>query len=458
MLEDLRFAGRLLTEPADMAPFLTDWRGRWTGRARAVAQPESAQDVAAVLAWCSAHGVPVLPQGGNTGLSGGSVPDGSGQAMVVSLARLNRIRAVDAAGNTLVAEAGCTLAAVQAAAAAVGRLFPLSLASQGSCSIGGNLATNAGGVHALRYGTARDLCLGLELATSSGALWDGLRTVRKNNTGLDLRDLFVGAEGTLGIITAAVLKLFPQPASQAVAWVAVGAPERALQLLGAAQAALGPGLTAFELISEACLQAVLRYLPQARRPLANASPWYVLVEASAWGAADAAAALLGLLEGEAAGGGALDATIAGSAAQAAALWALREAISDAQGAEGGGIKHDVALPVGRVAAFLERAEAAMARDFPQLRLGVFGHLGDGNVHFNVLPGAGAWSAGLEAAVNGCVHDLVRAEGGSISAEHGLGVLRLAEARRTLPAIEVAMMQAVRAALDPAGIMNPGKGL
>ncbi len=466
MLEDLRsaFAGRLLTTAPEMAPFLTDWRKRWHGRARAVVQPDTAADVAGVLGWCQAQGVKVVPQGGNTGLSGGSVPDGSGGSIVISLARLNRVRSVDPVNSSMIVEAGCTLQAVQQAAEGAGRLFPLSLAAEGSCTIGGNLATNAGGVHVLRYGSARDLCLGLEVATADGALWDGLRGLRKNNTGLDLRDLFIGSEGTLGIITAAVLKLFSRPAARKVAFVAVDSPQAALLLLDAARARLGAGLSAFELMSGLCLELVVRHVPAARLPLAGQSAWYVLIELSVWDDAPDLA-LAALLEFAFDQGWAKDAVISASVAQATALWALREGVSDAQAAEGMTIKHDVAVPISHVAEFIGAADAAMARLFPAFRLGVFGHLGDGNLHYNVLPPVGrcgdadvAWFVAQEAAVNRCVHDLVLARGGSISAEHGLGVLRVSEALRGLPAVEVRMMRAVRAALDPAGIMNPGKGI
>ena len=460
------FAGRLLTAADDMAPFLTDWRRRWHGSAWAVVVPDSAPDVAAVLGWCNANRVPVVPQGGNTGLSGGSVPDGGGSAIVVSLARLNRIRGVDAANNSLVAEAGCKLYDVQRAAEEADRLFPLSLAAEGSCTIGGNLSTNAGGVHVLRYGTARALCLGLEVATPAGELWDGLRALRKNTAGLDLRDLFIGAEGTLGIITAAVLKLYPRPVGRQVAFVAVSSPASALRLLDLAQARAGEGLTAFELMSEACLASVLTDVWSTRRPFADKYPWYVLLEISAWQQdARSAQVCSGILQDAADSGLILDAVLSLSETQAAGLWGLREGISDAQAADGAGIKHDVALPISKVPDFIAAADAAIGRLFPGLRPGVFGHLGDGNVHYNVLQQAGPRGPveagrflGQEAAVNRCVHDLALARGGTISAEHGLGVLRAAEALRVLPDVEVQMMRAVRQGLDPVGIMNPGKGI
>ncbi|HSV46182.1 MAG TPA: FAD-binding oxidoreductase [Ramlibacter sp.] len=462
-LEALRvaFEGRLLREPQDMAPFLTDWRRKWTGQALAVAQPATAGDVAAVLAWCDAQGVPVVPQGGNTGLSGGATPDASGHALVLSLARLNRVRSVDPVGNTLVAEAGATLQQVQDAAREAGRLFPLSLAAQGTCTIGGNLATNAGGVQVLRYGNARELCLGVEVATPQGELWNGLRALRKDNTGYDLRDLYIGSEGTLGVITAATLKLFPLPAAQVVALVAVPTPAAAIALLELAQRQLGPSLTAFELMSDLCIALVEKHVAAARRPLETRSPWYVLLEISdSQDEAHAAAALEHLLEGAIEQELASDAAVSASLAQFKALWALREDVSESQGAEGRTIKHDISLPISRIAEFVERAGTAIERAFPQLRLVVFGHLGDGNLHYNVSPPQGsrgddAFTA-LEGHINRLVHDLVADFDGSISAEHGLGVLRRDEAARYKSAVEQRLMRAVKQALDPKGLMNPGK--
>ncbi len=457
------FPGRLLDEPEAMAPFLTDWRRKWTGQALAVAQPDTAEGVAAVLRWCGAHSVAVVPQGGNTGLSGGATPSAQGRNLVLSTARLQRIRALDAVGHTITAEAGVTLQQVQDAARDADRLFPLSLAAQGSCTIGGNLATNAGGVQVLRYGNARELCLGLEVVTADGDLWSGLRELRKDNTGYDLRGLFIGSEGTLGVITAAVLKLFPRPAAQVAAWVAVPTPEAALALLAPAQQRLASDLTAFELISETCLQLVLQHVPSARRPLAEAAPWYVLLElSSAQGEAAATAAIEGLLEAALEAGHASDAAVSASLAQFRSLWALREDISESQGAEGPTIKHDIALPIARIPAFISATGAALARHWPDLRLVVFGHLGDGNLHYNVSPpaagmGRDAFTA-LEGPVNRLVHDAVHAAGGSISAEHGLGVLRRDEAARYKTAVERRLMLAVKAALDPLNLMNPGKVL
>jgi FAD/FMN-containing dehydrogenase len=458
------FQGRLLSEPADMEAFLTDWRGKWTGRAFAVAQPDSAADVAAVLRWCHSHRVPVVPQGGNTGLSGGATPDESGSALVLSLARLKKVRHVDPIGNTLEAEAGVTLEEVQDAARAAGRLFPLSLAAQGSCTIGGNLATNAGGVQVLRYGNARELCLGLEVATPEGELWNGLRALRKDNTGYDLRDLYIGSEGTLGVITAAVVKLFPLPAAQVAAFVAVPDPQAAVKLLQLAQATAGSALTAFELMSDLCIALVEKHVPTARHPLGERSPWYVFIEVSdSRSESDATATIEALLEKALEQELATDAALSASLAQFRSLWALREDISESQGAEGRTIKHDISLPIQCIPDFVSRTNAAIAKAFPDVRMVVFGHLGDGNLHYNVSPAANiadpedavAFSS-LEGPLNQLVHDAVASYGGSISAEHGLGVLRRDEAARYKSPLERKLMRAVKGALDPMNLMNPGK--
>ena len=465
-LDTLRaaFSGRLHSDAADMAGFLSDWRGKWTGRAIAVAQPDSTADVAAVLRWCHAQRVPVVPQGGNTGLSGGSTPDASGAALVLSLTRMNKVRNVDALNNTMVVDAGLTLQRVQDAAREADRLFPLSLSAQGSCTIGGNLATNAGGVQVLRYGNARDLCLGLEVVTAEGEVWDGLRGLRKDNTGYDLRDLFIGSEGTLGIITGASLKLFPRPAAQVVAFAAVPTPAAAVQLLQLAQARLGAALTAFELIGDSCMVLVERHVAAARLPLAGRSSWYVLLEASdTRDEAHAGAAIEGLLEAALERQLANDVVLSTSLAQFRALWALREDISESQGAEGKTIKHDISLPISRIAEFVTGTSAAIDSRFPGQRLVVFGHLGDGNLHYNVSPAAdrtgpehAAAFVALEGPINRLVHDAVAALGGSISAEHGLGVLRRDESARYKSAVEMKLMRAVKHALDPLGLMNPGK--
>ncbi|TNF55035.1 MAG: FAD-binding oxidoreductase [Burkholderiales bacterium] len=457
------FAGRLFTEPTDMAPYLTDWRRKWTGQALAVAQPDSAADVAAVVRWCHDHRVPVVPQGGNTGLSGGATPDGSGRALVLSLTRLNKVRRIDAVNNTIEVEAGVTLLQVQEAAREAERLFPLSLAAEGSCTIGGNLASNAGGVQVLRYGNARDLCLGLEVVTASGDLWDGLRGLRKDNTGYSLRDLYIGSEGTLGVITAATLKLFPLPAAQVVAFVAVPSPAAAVALLQQAQAQLGAALTACELMSDTCIGLVEKHVESARLPLDQRSPWYLLIEVSdTQSEAHANEALESLMEQAFEHEWATDAVVSQSLSQFQALWALREDISESQGAEGKTIKHDIALPISAIADFIERTDAQLANAFPVQRLVVFGHVGDGNLHYNLSPAEGdtdsARFTALEEPVNRLVHDAVNAFDGSISAEHGLGVLRRDESARYKSSAELALMRAVKQALDPHNLMNPGKVL
>jgi len=470
------YTGRLLSTPEDMAPFLTDWRRKWTGRAMAVALPAHADEVCALLRWCHDNTVPVVPQGGNTGMSGGSVPEALDSLeeqsphlpVVLSLQRMNRVRNIDPLNNTMVVEAGVTLQQVQDAAREAGRLFPLSLAAEGSCTIGGNLATNAGGVQVLRYGNARELCLGLEVVTPEGEVWDGLRTLRKDNTGYDLRDLYIGSEGTLGVITAAVLKLFPLPAAQVVALVAVPTAEAALQLLNLAQQRVGASLTAFEVLTHTCLGLVMKHMPSTRAPLAESSPWYVLLEVSITGDANtaegqAATALEGLLEAAMDNGWVSDASLSTNLSQFEALWAIRENISEAQGAEGKTIKHDISLPISRIPAFLDSTDAAIAQAFPQVRQVVFGHLGDGNLHYNVSPAEGqtgpeqgAAFLALEGPLNRLVHDAVVAFGGSISAEHGLGVLRRDESARYKSPLELKLMQHIKAALDPKGLMNPAK--
>ncbi|MEZ7894664.1 MAG: FAD-binding oxidoreductase [Thauera sp.] len=455
-------AANVLEAEADMAPFLSDWRGRYHGRARAVVRPRDTAEVAAVVAACAQAGVAMVPQGGNTGLCGGATPLVDGAAVVISLARMNRIRALDADNDTLTVEAGCTLAAVQEAAQAAGRLFPLSLASEGSCLIGGNLSTNAGGVQVLRYGNTRELVLGLEVVLPDGRVWDGLRGLRKDNTGYDLKQLFIGAEGTLGIVTAAVLKLFPAIRSRATAWVAVPDPRAAVRLLGMLRAACGERVSAFEIVGRTALGLVLQHIPGARDPLAGAPAWSVLVELSDPDVDAPLDAQLQAVLGEACAQGlAADAAVAASAAQAQALWALREDISEAQRIEGVSIKHDVSVPVSRIPEFLERAGAALAARWPDVRVVAFGHIGDGNLHYNLSKPAADDNAAFiarTAEVNRIVHDLVCELGGSISAEHGLGQLKREEVLRYKPALEMELMRRVKQAFDPAGLMNPGKVL
>jgi len=453
------FQGRLLTSRDDLAPFLVDWRGKWRGHAIAVAQPNTTQDVAAVVRWCRARRIPITPQGGNTGLAGGAAPQGG---LVLSLARLNGIRRLDLDNDTLVAEAGCILQRVQEAAADADRLFPLSLAAEGSCTIGGVLSTNAGGTAVLRYGNARELCLGLEVVTASGEIWDGLRGLRKDNTGYDLKDLFIGAEGTLGIITAAVLKLYPRPSARAAALVAVADPTAALGLLRLAKRRLGPALTACELVSEACLALVSQAFPALRRPLDTEAPWYVLLECSdLLEASRAEGDLTALLEAAYEAGVAADATVAASDAQSSGLWAWRENISEAQARHGKNIKHDVSVPLSEIPAFITLAETALLAAAPEAMPIVFGHLGDGNLHFNLsarTAAGGEQLAAREPELNLLIHDMVHEFGGSVSAEHGLGLLRREEAARYKPPLEIELMRTIKTALDPEGLFNPGKVL
>jgi len=447
-------ATNVLTEPADIAPFVTDWRGRYRGAALCVVRPADTAEVAAVVRACAAANTPIVPQGGNTSLCGAATPDGEGRAVLLSLTRLRHILAVDAQNNTITVEAGCTLAAVQEAARAVDRLFPLALASEGSCQIGGNLSTNAGGVQVLRYGNTRELTLGLEVVLSSGEIWDGRRGLRKDNTGYDLKQLFIGAEGTLGIITGAVLKLFPLAKSQTTCWLNVASPAAAVELLNAAKTAFDAQLTAFELVSETALGLVLKNIPDRQRP-AMVSPWYVLAEFSDAPPAAVEDWLAGMLES----GRIADAVLAQNETQAAKLWALRENISEAQKIEGISIKHDIAVPVSAIPEFLARADAVLAQEFPGIRIVAFGHVGDGNLHYNLSQvDAGENSAFIasQPAVNRIVHDTVAALNGSISAEHGIGQLKREELLRYKSPVEMALMRTVKQAIDPRGLMNPGK--
>jgi FAD/FMN-containing dehydrogenase len=437
-----------------------DWRKRYRGRALAVVRPGGADEVAAVVRACSAAGVAVVPQGGNTGLVGGGVPDASGQQILLSLTRLNRIREVDADNLTLTAEAGCILQVLQEAAQARGLLFPLSLAAEGSCTIGGNLATNAGGTQVLRYGNARELCLGLEVVTPAGELWQGLTGLRKNNTGYDLRDLLIGSEGTLGIITAATLKLFPAPASVVTALAACPSVEAAVALLNLARTRLGAGLTGFELMGRFALSLVERHFPQLPRPLGPA-PWTVLLElAGTEVESHERDRLAGLLEAALEQGLVEDAAVAESIAQSRALWHLRESIPLAQSEEGLNIKHDIALPISAIAGFVDRMAAELERAAPGGRVVCFGHLGDGNLHYNLQgpegESASAFLERHEVAINTLVYDEVQRLGGSISAEHGIGELKREELARRASPVGLGMMRAIKRALDPSGLMNPGR--
>ncbi len=448
---------------ADLTAFEQDWRQRHRGRALAVVRPGSTPEVAQVVRACAQAGVSLVPQGGNTGLVVGGVPDASGTQVVLSLQRLNAIRALDRDNLTLTAEAGCVLQVAQEATKAAGLWLPLSLAAEGSCTLGGNLATNAGGTQVLRFGNARDLCLGLEVVTAQGEVWNGLSGLRKDNTGYDLRHLFIGSEGTLGVITAATLKLFPRPAAQLTAWAAVPSMETAVALLGLAQRHLGPGLTGFEVMGQFALQLVDRHFPALRVPLWRDTPYAVLLENSDnENEAHARARFEALLEAALETDCISDAVVAESLAQARNLWHIRESIPLAQAEEGLNIKHDISVPISRIPAFCAETDALLAREIPGVRLVNFGHLGDGNLHYNVQCPEGADGAAFlreqEARVNTLVFDAVQRHGGSISAEHGIGGLK----RDTLPHYKdptaLQLMRAIKAALDPQGIMNPGRVL
>lgn len=442
---------QVLTRPGDMAPYLTDWRRQYTGTAECVVRPSCTEEVARVVQWCAKEAIGVVPQGGNTGLCGGSVPTGRRRELVVSLSRMNRIRELDPLNDTITVEAGCVLAAVQKAADDAGRFFPVSLAAEGSCQIGGNLSTNAGGVNVLRFGSSREQVLGLEVVLPDGRTWNGLRALRKDNTGYDVKQLFLGAEGTLGVITAAVLRLHPKPGARATAWAGLESPQAAVALLSSLRQRLGDRLSAFELVSRECLEAVLAHASAVRDPLAARHPWYALLELADSGAQAelherAERALFECAEDRTL----RDAVLAQSEAQAKALWHIRETIPEAQFSN---VKHDVSVPVSRTPELIERAGRALREAFPQVRPYVFGHVGDGNLHYNVGPQS---MLAHRAAVNRIVYDAVDALGGSISAEHGLGQLKREEIRRHKSALEIELMQKIKSALDPEGLMNPGK--
>jgi len=459
-LRDIAGITHVLTAPADTAPYLTDWRGRFTGRAQAVVIPSSVSEVAAIIAACAQTRTPVVPQGGNTGLAGGATPDTSGDAIVLSMKRLNRVRDVDAINGTITVEAGCVLHDVQQAAYGASRLFPLSLAAEGTATIGGNLSTNAGGTQVLRYGNARELTLGLEVVLPSGELWNGLRALRKDNTGYDLRDLFIGAEGTLGVITAACLKTFPLPRSQVTALFALESVSAALSLLVLAQSAAGPTLTAFEFFSARCLQLVTRHFADQRTPFDRTHPQYVLLQLSDHEDEQHATGLLQALAEQALEKELItDAVVAQSTAQGRSLWNLRESISEAQAREGRNIKHDISVPISSIARFIEQTDALLARRFPGIRMVTFGHLGDGNLHYNVMPPEGTDTDRFferQSAIYECVHEQVTLFSGSISAEHGIGQLKREENMRYKSPVEISLMRAIKRTLDPLNIMNPGK--
>ena len=452
-------ARNVLTQADDMAPFLTDWRNRFTGRADAVVLPATTQEAAAIVAACARHGAAIVTQGGNTGLCGGATPATHGHSVVLNTRRLNRIRQIDPDNDTLTVEAGCTLQAVRDAAEGAGRLFPLSLAAQGSCTIGGNLATNAGGTQVLRYGNTRELALGLEVVLPDGTVWDGLRGLRKDNSGYDLKQAFIGSEGTLGVITAATLKLFALPRSRLTALAGLDSVEAAIVLLNRMRAMAGPTLTAFELMSRDSLLPVAAVLGLKRFPFEPLAPWNVLVEISDHEDESHARSLLeGALDCTA-GAPVTEAVLASTLAESNHLWRLREAIPEAQARSGGNVKHDISLPLSRIGAFVRESSAGIARRFDWALPVVFGHLGDGNLHYNVgcRDGIAPQTAfDHEQELNEIVYDIVKEHRGSISAEHGLGQLKRDAAVRYKSAVELTLMRAVKSAIDPDGRMNPGK--
>lgn len=467
LIDDLRAivgATHVLTD-GDLSAWEQDWRKRARGKALAVVRPGSTDEVARTVKACAAAGTAIVAQGGNTGLAVGSVPDGSGTQIVLSLTRLNAIREIDAANLTVTVEAGCVLQVLQEAAEKAGFLFPLSLAAEGSCTIGGNLATNAGGTQVVRYGNARELCLGLEVVTAQGEVWHGTSGLRKDNTGYDLRDLLVGSEGTLGIITAATMKLYPLPAAQLTAWAAVPSLDHAVRLLGLAHQKLGAGLTGFEVMGQFALSLVGKHMPQLRVPFLGdeATPYCVLLENSDSESEDHARARFeALLESAFEDGCVTDAVIAENLTQAHQLWHIRESIPLAQAEEGLNIKHDISIGVSRIPAFVAETDALLQKEIAGVRLVNFGHLGDGNLHYNVqAPVDGDAKVFLreqEERVNTLVYDQVEKFGGSFSAEHGIGELKVHKLEKHKSPVALGMMRAIKGALDPHNLLNPGRVL
>lgn len=440
-----------------IAPWLTDWRGRYTGAARGMASPANAQELAELVRLCARHGVPIVPQGGNSGMSGGATPDGSGRAVLVSLRRMSAIRALNPQAMTIQCEAGVILQNLHDAAEAAGLRFPLTLGGKGSATIGGLISTNAGGTQVLRHGSMRAQVLGLEAVLPDGTVYSALTPLKKDNRGFDLKQLFIGSEGTLGIVTAATLRLVPAIAERTVAWIGLGSVQQARALLLHCQEQAGDALEGFEVLPQSCLDAVLAYLPDARPPLAGAHAWHALIELVGPGSNELAEATLasalerGLIE---------DAAMAASETQAEAFWTLRESISPAERAKGPAMQHDIAVPVERMADFLEHAVPLVESRWPGTRAFGFGHLGDGNVHFHVQAPAGversAWEQSDGKAISQAVDDLVTAWNGTISAEHGIGQLKVDELERLADPAALALLHKVKAALDPQGLFNPGK--
>ncbi|WP_296102739.1 FAD-binding oxidoreductase [uncultured Agrobacterium sp.] len=460
-----RFAGivgerNALREASDLAPHLVENRGLYHGTSPLLLRPSTTQEVAAIMKLASESRTAIVPQTGNTGLVGGQTPRSGASDVILSLDRMNKVRDIDPVANVIVVDGGCILDEVHKAAEKVERMFPLSLGSQGSCRIGGNLATNAGGTAVLAYGNMRQLCLGLEVVLPTGEIWDGLRRLKKDNTGYDLRDLFIGSEGTLGIITGAVLKLFPKPLGHQVAFAGLKSPADALKLFERASTLCGSALTGFELMPRIGVEFTAKHIPGVRDPLETPHPWYALIDISSSDSAGTAQTMVEtLLEQGFEAGIVQDAVIASSESQRQALWHMRESMSDAQKPEGGSIKHDVSVPVSHVPAFMDEAESAVLRAIPDARICAFGHMGDGNIHYNISQPVGADKSAFLARwreINEIVHGIVLSFGGSISAEHGIGQLKRDELAAIRPAIEMELMRRIKTAFDPAGIMNPGK--
>ncbi len=458
-LKDIVGPSGYLDAPDDVAPYCVAWRDNWDGAVPLVLRPADTEAVSRIVAVCAETRTPIVPQGGNTGLTGASQPHADMSEVIVSTSRMRKIRDLDPLNDTITVEAGVVLAQIQQAAADADRLFPLSLGAEGSCQIGGNISTNAGGTQVLRYGNTRNLVLGLEVVLPDGRIWNGLRALRKDNTGYDLKQLFVGAEGTLGIVTAAVLKLFPRPTAVESAWLAVPDPVHALRLLAQMRAQLGDSLSAFELLQRSIVDFVLSGVPGHEDPLGTRSPWYVLMEVSGQGPTDALAEpLANALAAAMEAGLVTDATIAQSMAQQKRFWKFREDVSEAQRVVGNGVKHDVSVAVSAIPDFIARTDAALEKAYPGMRHCAFGHMGDGNIHYNPV-GPVDWPGDFQAErdrVNLIVHDIVAEFNGSISAEHGIGQLRLGENERYKSTVELELYRSVKRALDPMNIMNPGK--
>ena len=449
-----------LDDPADIAPYCKSFRDDWEGRVPLVLRPQSTAEVAGIVRICAEAGVGIVPQGGNTGLTGGSQPHADMSEIIVSTSRMNRVRATDTVNDTITVEAGVVLKEIQNAADRIDRLFPLSLGAEGSCQIGGNISTNAGGVNVLRYGNTRNLVLGLEVVLPDGSVWEGLRGLRKDNTGYDMKQVFIGAEGTLGIVTAAVLRLFPKPSASETAWIGIDSPAAGVALLGHVRSRLGDTVSAFELIGRPIIDLLLAGVPGHEDPMAEVHPWYVLMDVTSQGQPGSLHAPLADALGAALEDGLVrDALIAASGAQAARLWKMRESLVEAQQAAGGSIAHDVSVPVSRIPEFIERADAAVDAACPGIRRCAFGHVGDGNMHYNPIKPV-EWDRARfreqRPRINRIVHDIIADLSGSISAEHGVGRSRLAELEHYKAGIELDMMRRLKHALDPRGIMNPGK--